>query len=129
MKLVWWMLAGSILSSYVITALLAAQAAPEVWLGMAGPLTAATASWVVMYRQHVRRAEGLTAVMIKAFALKMILFGGYVVAVIGSGLVRPIPFVISFTGYFLALHIIEAIGLRNLLQKSESPASATALRV
>jgi hypothetical protein len=29
--------------------------------------------------------------------------------------VRPVPFVISLTGYFIALHLVEAILLKRLL--------------
>lgn len=114
MKLVWWMLSGSVLSSFVMVALFGAEIELEVWLGMLGPLTAALASWIVMERQHVRRRQGLTGVMIKAFAAKMIFFGAYIAILLGVRLVRPIPFVISFIGYFLLLHVIEVIGLRRL---------------
>ena len=27
---------------------------------------------------------------------------------------RPLPFVVSFTGYFIALHVIEALFMRRL---------------
>jgi hypothetical protein len=114
MKLVWWMLAGSVLSSFIIATLLDRGIELEVWLGMLGPLAAALASWVTMQRQHARRPERLTEVMIKAFAAKMILFGLYITILLKAGWVRPIPFVISFIGYFIALHITEAIGLRRL---------------
>jgi hypothetical protein len=111
MKLAWWMLAGSVVSSFIMAALLGAEIKLEVWLGMLGPLTAALVSWIAMERQHVRRPEGLTAVLIKAFAAKVIFFGGYITVLVRLGLVRPIPFVVSFIIYFLALHVVEVIGL------------------
>ncbi len=111
MKLAWWMLAGSVVSSFVMTALLGAETKLEVWLGMLGPLTAALASWIVIGRQRIRRPEGLTAVLIKAFIAKVIFFGGYITVLVRARLVRPIPFVVSFIIYFLALHVVEAIGL------------------
>jgi uncharacterized membrane protein len=52
--------------------------------------------------------------MIKAFFAKMVFFGLYVALVVKAGWVRPIPFVISFTCYFLVLHMIEAFRLKRL---------------
>ena len=53
--------------------------------------------------------------MIAGFAGKMVFFGAYVAVVI-KGLSQPaVPFVVSFTGSFIALHVIEALALRRLL--------------
>ena len=114
MKLVWWMLSGSVLSSIALAILLGAKTRLEIILGMLGPLASALASWIAVERQHIRRPEGLTRLLIKAFAAKMIFFAGYITVLLGAKLVRPIPFVISFMGYFLALHVMEAFGLRRL---------------
>jgi hypothetical protein len=62
----------------------------------------------------MKRPEGLTALMIKAFAAKMVFFAGFITVLVSFGSVRPIPFVISFACYFIALHVTEAIGLRKL---------------
>jgi hypothetical protein len=116
MKLLCSMLAGSVLSSALVTALLGRESL-EVWLGMFGPLVAATASWMAIQRQYMTRPEGLTGLLIRGFAAKMIFFGGYVTVVLGlfgQASVRPTPFVISFTIYFLALHFTEAAGLYRL---------------
>jgi hypothetical protein len=114
MKLVWWMLAGSTISAFVISALFVKGAKLEVWLGMLGPLAAALVSWIAMERQYRRRLERLTAVMIRAFAAKMVFFGFYITILLSAGWVQPIPFAISFICYFLSLHIVEAIALRRL---------------
>jgi len=127
MKLVWWMLAGSILSSLVLSPLFGAEARLEIWLGMLGPLASAVASWIAMERQHLRRPEGMTRLMIRAFAAKMVFFAAYIAVLLRSGWVRPIPFVVSFMGYFLSLHAAEAFGLRRL-QAAGLPASPGNLR-
>jgi hypothetical protein len=114
MKLVAWMLAGSILSAIVLTMLPGVSTRREIWLGMLGPLISAVASWIVMERQHRLQPQGMTRLLIKAFAAKMIFFGIYIAFILIIELVRPIPFVISFAGYYIALHIVEAIGLRHL---------------
>lgn len=118
MKLGVWMLAGSVVSALGITGFLGRAAPPDVrlavWLGMLGPLAATLVSAVMVARVYRRQPERLTSVMIGAFAAKMFFFGGYVLLIVKSGWVRPVPFVISFTGYFLALHIIEAFRLKRL---------------
>ena len=114
MKLVWWMLSGSVLTALILTILLKPEFRPELWIGMAGPLASAVVSWIAMQRQYIRRPEEMTALMIKAFAAKMIFFAGYITVLVSLGWVQPIPFVISFVCYFLALHGVEAFGLRRL---------------
>jgi hypothetical protein len=122
MKLVWWMLAGSVLSSLVLTILLGLKTGFEICLGMLGPLAAAIASWVATEWQHKRRPAALTGLLVKAFAAKMIFFALYISVLISLRLVRPVPFAISFLGFFLLLHVMEAIGLRRL-QAAAIPAS------
>jgi hypothetical protein len=114
MKLAWWMVSGSVLSSLLITTLLFTQARREVWLGMLGPLVSAVVSWIAMERHSIRRPAGLTGFLIKAFGAKMVFFGVYVTALLKVGSVRPFPFVVSFMSYFVSLHALEAIGLRRL---------------
>jgi hypothetical protein len=114
MKLVRWMLTGSILSSLILAIVLGSKNRIEIWIGMSGPLVAALASWIAMERQYRQRPEGLTGLMIKAFAAKMIFFALYIAVLLKIGLVQPGPFAISFLGYFLSLHIVEAIGLHRL---------------
>ena len=118
MKFGWWMLAGSAVSAFGIVALLGDEATPDlrlaVWLGMLGPLAATLCAMVASTRAYRRNPESLTGAMIKAFVAKMIFFGGYVALVVEAGWVRPVPFAISFTSYFVVLHMIEAFRLRRL---------------
>lgn len=117
MNLGWWMLVGSVLSSLVATILIGAEAPAvrlAVWLGMIGPLVAALSTWVAVERMFRKQPEKVTGVLIKAFVLKLIFFGGYVAVILKGTGVRPVPFVISFASYFLALHITEAVRLKRL---------------
>ena len=114
MKLFWWMLSGSVLSATALAVLLPADLRLEIWLGMLGPLASALVSWIAMERQYLRRPAGMTSMMVKGFVAKMVFFAGYVTALLSIGRVQPIPFVISFTAYFISLHAIEAIGLHRL---------------
>ena len=112
------MLAGSVVSALGITAFLGGAASPDVrlavWLGMIAPLAATLGTSGLFEKVYRKQPDRLTGVMIAAFAAKMIFFGGYVLLVVKSGWAQPAPFTISFTGYFLALHIIEAFRLRRL---------------
>ena len=118
MKWGWWMLAGSALSSFGIVAYLGDEATPDVrlaiWLGMLGPLVATLCAMVTTNRAYRRHPASLTGTMIKAFLAKMVFFGLYVALVVKAGWVSPIPFAISFTSYFLVLHMIEAFRLKRL---------------
>jgi hypothetical protein len=110
LRKVGWLAAGSALSA----AVLATRFGREVWLGMLAPLVVVSATWVMTERVYKARPERLTPVMIGAFAGKLVFFGAYVGLAIGVLGVKPVPFALSFTGYFIALHMIEALWLKRL---------------
>ena len=115
MKPVGWMVAASAAAWLLVTATLSDRANPEALWGIAGPLTGASVSWVAYVRAHESAPERLTRVMITAFALKLMFFSVYVVATMRLLELRPAPFVVSFTGAFIALHAMEAWSLRRLI--------------
>jgi hypothetical protein len=88
---------------------------PELLLGMAGPLVSAVVTWQVLERTHSSSPGRLTGAMIAAFGMKVLLFALYVVVVLGVLGMRPKPFMLSFTGYYVGLHLVEALFLRRLL--------------
>lgn len=104
--------AGCVLSGLVVTALSAADL--EIWLGLLAPLTVVCGTWIATERVYRRNPKRLTSLMIGAFAGKLVFFGAYVGLVIGVFRVQPIPFIVSFTGYFIVLHLIEALYLKRL---------------
>jgi hypothetical protein len=85
-----------------------------VLLGLIGPFGATAVSRVLVERTWRRHRDRLTALMVGAFAAKMLFFGAYVVIVLQIPGVRPVPFVASFTGCLIALYGIEAQYLRRL---------------
>lgn len=93
---------------------------PEVALGMAAPLASAILTWVAVERTHRVAPVRVTSVLIWGFALKMVVFGVYVVTMLRPVALRPMPFVVSFTGYFITLHVMEALFLRRLLGNTSS---------
>ena len=82
------------------------------------PLVAALGTWVAVERMFRKQPEKVTGVLIKAFVVKMVFFGGYVAVILKGSGVQPVPFVISFASYFLALHITEAVRLKRLFAPS-----------
>ena len=112
-----WMAATGLGSWLAATAAAGATAGAELLLGMLGPLAAVIVSWVVAERTYRTNPGGLTAVMIAAFAAKMVFFGAYVAVVLKVLAFRPIPFVASFTGHFIGLYGMEALYLRRLFSR------------
>jgi hypothetical protein len=89
---------------------------PELFWGMAAPLVSTVGTWIVVARTHATSPDRLTGVMVIGFALKAALFGAYVVVMLRVLAMRPIPFMVSFTGFFIALYTMEALFLRRLLR-------------
>jgi hypothetical protein len=86
----------------------------EILWGMLGPLVVASGSWLVVERTSRQKPERLVRVMVAAFAGKMVFFGAYVAVMLRVLRLRPAPFVISFTFFFIILYLIEALYLRRL---------------
>ena len=86
-----------------------------ILLGILGPLVVVSGSWMLMVRTFRRDPARLTSFMMAAFAAKMVFFAAYVTLAIAVFAVRPVPFITSFTGSFVALYFAEAVALRRLL--------------
>jgi len=106
------------IASIVSAAILSARFGREVWLGMFAPLVVVSITWLLTERMHKTHPERVTSMMISAFAGKLIFFGAYVGLAIGVLGVKPAPFALSLTGYFIALHLIEALWLKRLFVSS-----------
>jgi hypothetical protein len=114
------MVGGSLASCLAAVAIAGRAAAPAIVFGMTGPLVSTIASWVVTERTHSSAPARLTSVLITAFAIKAVLFGAYVVVALAVLDLRPIPFLASFTSYYVALHFGEALLLKRLLAHDRS---------
>ena len=112
MRPVWWMVAAALGSSVAVAAAPGVESDREVLLGMLAPLAGATATALLVVRTWASRPEALTPLMIAAFGGKLVFFGAYVTVVLKVLAVQPLPFVISFTTYFIGLHLAEALWLQ-----------------
>jgi hypothetical protein len=108
-----WM-SGLCAGAWLIVVAAAPHLNPEALLGMLGPLVSALATWVVVARAAAGAPEKVTGVMVTGLAVKMVFFGVYVAGMLKGAGLRPVPFVVSFAGSFIALHAIEAMFLRRL---------------
>ena len=114
MRPLWWM-TGASLGSWGALAIVPGFASDrEVLFGMLAPLLGAAATWLIVTKTYGSRPHMLTPLMVTAFAAKLVFFGIYVTVALTMLALRPIPFVISFTTYFIALHLFEALCLQRL---------------
>ena len=114
MKPVWWMAGASLASWLAIAAVPGVDSDREVLLGLLGPLAGAAVTWILVVRTYASRPERLTGLMVAAFGGKLVFFGAYVTVMLKVLALRPLPFVASFTAYFIGLHIFEALCLQRL---------------
>ena len=88
----------------------------EIFLGMVSPLLVTIFSIFWIDKVFKTDKEKLTATMAKSFFIKMVLFALYFIIILSFYAFEPIPFVLSFTGFFILFYIIEAVFLQKLFQ-------------
>lgn len=93
----------------------------EILCGLSGPLAATVASWILAEKKYSRRPEALTTLMIVLFGAKLVFFAAYLAIMLRVLLLRPMPFVVSFTVYFIVLYLIEALYLKRLFGRGMNP--------
>lgn len=108
------MAGGSVAGWLVASAIAGSEARTGLLLGMLGPLVVACVTWVMAEQVYARDPKALTGLMIAAFACKLVFFGGYVAVALRVLHVSPVPFAVSFSSYFIALHLVEALFLQRL---------------
>ena len=114
MKSLAWMVGAGAGSWACIAVAAGDRANPELLYGMLGPLAVVTVSWLVVQRAWVARPEGVLGVLMGGMPIKLLFLAAYAFVMLRVLGLRPIPFVTSFTGYFIALHNIEALFMRRL---------------
>jgi hypothetical protein len=88
---------------------------------MAAPVVSAAGTWVVVAIAQRRNPAGVTGVMMAAFVAKMLLFGAYVVLMLTTLQLSPVPFIVTFTIYFVGLYAVEAVLFRRLFAAALTP--------
>ena len=114
MKAAGWMVVGAVLSWLAAAAIVDRATGTAAFLGMIAPLGAAVLTWIAVQSAHARNPAGVTRVLIIGLAAEMVFFGAYVAVVLTRLHATPVPFVVSFTAYFIGLYAIEAMMLHRL---------------
>ena len=114
MRPMWWMIGGGLASWAAVAVMPGFDNDREVLLGLLGPMAGAVLTWILVARTYASRPERLTGLMLAAFGGKLVFFAAYVVVMLKVLALRPLPFVASFTAYFIGLHICEALCMQRL---------------
>ncbi|HEX4997819.1 MAG TPA: hypothetical protein VFY29_06315 [Terriglobia bacterium] len=117
-----WTIAGIVLCSAAAIAAAGGEIRAEIVCGMLGPLLAVGGTWILVESAR-NRPEALLGRMIAAFAVKMVFLGAYVAVMVKLVGVKPVPFAVSFAGYFVVFYWVEALHLKRVLQGGRPPAS------
>lgn len=86
----------------------------EIFLGMIAPLIIGVISILLLAIAHQKSPEQVNKIMIKMFAGKMVFYALYFIYIFTFYTFNPMPFILSFVGYFITLHISEALFLRSI---------------
>ena len=98
----------SMISCFLIDWLMVSTASLEIFLGMISPLLIGIGNLILVEKIYRKEPEKLTSFMAKAFWVKMVLYGVYFSFILGWYSLQAIPFVVSFTVYFVVFHVMEA---------------------
>ena len=121
MREVAWMAGAAIGSWLAVSAFGGQRVNPEALYGMLGPLASACITWVAVDQTWRSNPAGLTGVMIAGFAAKLAFFALYVAIMIRVVGLRPVPFVVAFVCYFIALYAMQALFLKRLTAPPSLP--------
>ena len=90
----------------------------EIFLGMIFPWIIFLFSVSLTNFFHNKGSLNLTKYFSFAMITKMILYGIIIITIFSFKSFNPIPFIISFTSYFLMLHLTEAYVLKSFINNS-----------
>jgi hypothetical protein len=112
-----WMIAGAVGSWPLVLAATGGTYVVATAAGLAAPLVAAVVSWQAILRTHRVNPLRVQHVILHGFLLKLLFFASYLIVMLRLVGLPPAPFVLSFTGYFLALYVAQALLIRRLGQQ------------
>ena len=90
----------------------------EIFLGMFLPWIISLISISKTHSVYNKNPDKLIKHMTTAMLMKMLFYGLLLIIIFTFISFNPLPFIISFTGYFLALHITEAFVLRYIFKEN-----------
>jgi len=93
----------------------------ELFLGWSGPIVAGFISQYFVTQAAKKDPYSVTKTLTKGFALKMVFYGLYIIIIFKLYSFKPIPFLCSFAGFFLGLHALEAVVIKDLSKPGGFP--------
>jgi len=112
---------ASCIGSWALISLMFPQVTVEILLGMLSPLLSALGTLILVDRTYRKAPQKLTSLMTQAFMGKMLLYGVYVSVIVGFYSFQAVPFAVSFTLYFIGLHLTEALYFQSLFRTERRP--------
>ena len=92
----------------------------ELFLGMIVPLVIGLLTVTKIQSIFTSDPGELTSFMMKSFIGKLVIYGVYMMGIVAFSSFSERPFFISFMGYFITLHVLEAFFIRSVFIRFSS---------
>ena len=92
----------------------------ELFLGMIVPLVIGLLTVTKIQSIFTCNPGKLTSFMMKSFIGKLVIYGVYMMGIVAFSPFNERPFFISFMGYFITLHVLEAFFIRSVFIRFSS---------
>ena len=102
----WFIISWIIIKGYI----------PELFLGMIVPLVIGLLTVTKIQSIFTSDPGKLTSFMIKSFIGKLVIYGVYMIGIVAFSSFNERPCFISFIGYFITLHVLEAFFIRSVFK-------------
>ena len=93
----------------------------ELFLGWLGPVSAGFITMYFVIQAAKKDPYSITKTLAKGFVLKMVFYGLYIIIFFKLYSFKPIQFLCSFAGFFLGLHALEAVVIKDLSKPGGFP--------
>ena len=94
----------------------------ELFLGWILPVLAGTVTLYFIGSAVQKDSFLVTKTLVKGFILKMIYYGATILTLFKLYSFEPIPFICSFSGFFLGLHALESVIIKRISQSNKTKA-------
>ncbi len=98
----------------IISLILFRDHAVGIFIGWLLPILAGTVTMSFIASARKKGSITLTKTIAKGFVLKMIYYGISILFLFKYSSFQPIPFVCSFSGFFIGLHVLEAVIIKRI---------------
>ncbi|MEC9306917.1 MAG: hypothetical protein VX957_00940, partial [Candidatus Neomarinimicrobiota bacterium] len=93
----------------------------ELFLCWFGPVSAGFITMYFVIQAAKKDSYTITKTLAKGFVLKMVFYGLYIIIFFKLYSFKPIQFLCSFAGFFLGLHALEAVVIKDLSKPGGFP--------